>query len=136
MLVLIYTRAGEVLLLERRQPAGYWQSVTGSLHWHEAAGAAAQREVREETGLDVTSALIDCQSTNRFKIVPPWQARYAPGADTNIEHVFRVEYASRPVIRLDRSEHIDFIWLSAEQAQARATSRTDRDAIARFVPGG
>ncbi|MGW8310783.1 MAG: NUDIX domain-containing protein, partial [Thiogranum sp.] len=37
VLVVIYTASGEVLMLERQQPAGYWQSVTGSLEWGEDA---------------------------------------------------------------------------------------------------
>ncbi|MDE2090244.1 MAG: NUDIX domain-containing protein, partial [Gammaproteobacteria bacterium] len=41
VLVVVHTRAGEVLLLERRVPPGYWQSVTGSLRWNEAPAAAA-----------------------------------------------------------------------------------------------
>ena len=31
ILVVIYTRHGDVLLMERTRPAGFWQSVTGSL---------------------------------------------------------------------------------------------------------
>jgi len=31
--MVIYTTAGEVLLLKRREPPDFWQSVTGSLHW-------------------------------------------------------------------------------------------------------
>lgn len=134
VLVLIYTRAGEVLLLERRQPAGYWQSVTGSLEWQESAAAAAVREVREETGLEVGDCLVDCRHTNRFKIVPPWRSRYAPSEHTNTEHVFRVEYSARPAIRINLSEHSRYRWLGRAGALALASSRTNREAIARFVP--
>jgi dATP pyrophosphohydrolase len=31
VLIVIYTAAGEFLLLERRKPPGFWQSVTCSL---------------------------------------------------------------------------------------------------------
>ena len=51
MLVVIYTAGGEFLLLERRKPPGFWQSVTGSLEWGETADAAARRELIEETGI-------------------------------------------------------------------------------------
>ena len=37
VLVVIYTRSRECLLLERTQPSGFWQSVTGSLRWGETA---------------------------------------------------------------------------------------------------
>ncbi len=133
VLVLIYTRAGEVLLLQRRQPAGYWQSVTGSLLWGETAAAAAVREVREETGLDVRERLVDCGYHNRFAIVAPWRARYAPDQTTNYEYVFRVEYTTRPVIRLNLSEHTRHAWWSAREARARVSSPTNREAIERFL---
>jgi dATP pyrophosphohydrolase len=134
VLVLIYTRAGEVLLLQRRTPADYWQSVTGSLEWEEPADAAAVREVREETGLEVGDCLVDCHHTSRFEIIPPWRSRYAPNDNTNTEHVFRVEYSARPAIRINLSEHSRYQWLARAEALARASSRTNREAIARFVP--
>jgi dATP pyrophosphohydrolase len=134
VLVLIYTQAGEVLLLERLQPAGYWQSVTGSLEWDEPAAAAALREVREETGLEIADRLVDCRYSNRFEIVPPWRSRYSPDETTNTEHVFRVEYSAPPVIRINLSEHSRYQWLARAEALARASSRTNREAIARFVP--
>lgn len=133
ILVLIYTRAGEVLLLERSRPAGFWQSVTGSLEWGEAPAAAAVREVHEETGLEAADRLVDCRYFNRFDIVPPWRERYAPDVDSNTEHVFRVEYTDRPPIRINLSEHARYRWLSRAQALALASSRTNREAIGRFV---
>src|ERR1700724_588462 len=51
VLIVIYTDGGEFLLLERRRPPGFWQSVTGSLEWGEFADSAARREVIEETGI-------------------------------------------------------------------------------------
>lgn len=133
VLVLIYTQAAEVLLLERCQPAGYWQSVTGALEWGESPLRAAQREVGEETGLDVARTLVDCDVSNRFEILPAWRARYAPGDKTNLEHLFRVEYSSRPEIRINLDEHTRFRWLPAEAALETASSRTNREAIRRFV---
>jgi len=51
VLVVVYTRAGEVLMLRRTSPRGFWQSVTGSLEWGELPAHAAARELYEETGL-------------------------------------------------------------------------------------
>lgn len=133
VLVLIYTAAGEVLQMERRRPDGFWQSVTGSLEEGESPRNAAIREVREETGLDVAAALVDCHATNRFEILPAWRSRYAPDVHWNVEHVFRVEYSARPQVRIEFREHKRAEWLPATEALARASSYTDRAAIKRYV---
>ena len=50
VLVVIYTRALDVLLLERADHAGFWQSVTGSrAAVDEPLRATCAREVAEET---------------------------------------------------------------------------------------
>ena len=56
VLIVIYTTGGEFLLMERRKPPGFWQSVTGSLEWGETADEAARRELIEETGITRRSA--------------------------------------------------------------------------------
>ena len=54
VLVVIHTPDGQVLLLERADRPGFWQSVTGSLDApDEPPVKAAVREVFEETGLRV-----------------------------------------------------------------------------------
>jgi dATP pyrophosphohydrolase len=118
-----------VLLLERVRPRGFWQSVTGSLEWGEAAMAAARREVGEETGLSATEGLRSLGRTVRFRIVPPWRARYAPTARFNTEHWFRLELPARRLIRVRAGEHRQHRWLPAAVAANRATSWTNREAI-------
>lgn len=134
VLVLVCTEAGEVLLLRRRQPDDFWQSVTGSLEWGEAPAQAARRELSEETGLQAADGLIDCQTTNRFPILPAWRARYAPEVSHNIEHVFRLVLPERPAIRIEPAEHLEYQWLDRDSAAALATSYTNRDAILAWVP--
>ena len=70
VLVVIHSPALEVLMIERADRAGYWQSVTGSLDAEdEAPAAAALREVAEETGIVAPpSALRDWRIQNRFQI--------------------------------------------------------------------
>jgi dATP pyrophosphohydrolase len=133
VLVVIYSVNGEVLLLERRQPAGYWQSVTGSLERGESARDASIREVREETGLQVQESLVDCAYSNRFEIIPAWRARYAPDVNWNTEHVFRVELAATDPICINTEEHVQAEWVPAQQAAKRASSHTNRTAIERYV---
>lgn len=133
VLVVVYTATDEVLLLLRRQPADFWQSVTGSLEWEETDPLeAARRELREETGLSDDATLIRCQAVNRFPIVPPWRDRYAPDAVENLEYVFRVRLPARLPITLNPAEHGDHVWLPRSTAAARVASWTNRDAILRL----
>ncbi len=129
VLILVCTRDGDVLLMERTQPRGFWQSVTGSLNWDETAAAAARRELREETGLKAGQRLIDLHRGERFPIVSPWRARYAPDARFNREHWFLVELASRRMIRLDPKEHRQYRWLPADKAAQLASSWTNQKLI-------
>lgn len=129
VLVLVYTRAGEVLLLERTRPRGFWQSVTGSLEWGERAMQAAHRELLEETGLVAGNRLVDLRRSERFPIVPPWRARYAPGARVNREHWFLLRLPGRRTIGLNPAEHRQYRWLPAAEAARRATSWTNRKLI-------
>jgi dATP pyrophosphohydrolase len=133
VLVLVYTVAGEVLVLERVWPAGLWQSVTGSLEWGELPPAAARRELAEETGLTGIEP-IDCRRMNRFPILPAWRARYAPGVRENLEHVFRVELAHRRPVTLNPKEHTRSRWMERDAAARLVFSWTNREAIWAWVP--
>lgn len=132
VLVLVCTRGGEVLLLERTRPRGFWQSVTGSLRWGEDAAAAARREVFEETGLR-GQALRDLRRGERFRIVGPWRARYAPGVRFNREYWFELLLDSRRTVRLSPGEHRQCRWLPAAVAAQRASSWTNRKLIRQWM---
>ena len=133
VLVVVYTLQGEVLLLRRRYPDDFWQSVTGSLEWGEQPADAAVRELREETGL-VDQAVCDCHQTQSFEIYSIWRKRYAPGVRMNQEHVYRLQLPEKVEIHLDTREHEEFQWLPRLHAADRATSHTNQAAILRWVP--
>jgi dATP pyrophosphohydrolase len=133
VLVVVYTAADEALVLRRRQPPDFWQSVTGSLRWEETDPSdAARRELREETGLGDGVEIVGCGAVNRFPILPPWRHRYAPDVMENVEHVFRVLLPERRTVALDPAEHGEYEWLARAAAAARVSSWTNRDAILRL----
>ena len=131
VLVVVTTALGEALLLRRREPPDFWQSVTGSLGWGEAPEAAAARELREETGIVATPRAT--ATVNRFPIAPAWRARYHPDAVENEEHVFVVHLPRRVPVRLAPDEHVEHAWLTRDAALARASSWTDRAALKTLV---
>jgi dATP pyrophosphohydrolase len=135
VLVIIHTVALECLLLERVDPPGFWQSVTGSLHWDETPRAAAAREVREETGID-PAALRDAGLTRQFPILPAWRPRYAPDVDTNTEHRWYLQLPERVTVTINPAEHLRFRWLPLEEAIRLAASWTNREALKSLAAGG
>jgi len=128
VLIVIHTDGGEFLLLERRRPPGFWQSVTGSLEWGELADDAARREVIEETGI-TQGVLINLQWTQVYEILPAFGKVHAPGITRNLEHAFSLGLAQRVPVILSDSEHVQYRWASAAEAVNTVSSSTNRTII-------
>ena len=128
VLVVVYTHGGEVLMMERSHPKGFWQSVTGSLEWSESVLHAAKRELREETGL-ISGGLIDLKKSTCFRIRPPWQQRYAKEHKWNHEHWFALALPQRRMIHLNGEEHRQYRWIPWQKALRQASSYTNRNCI-------
>lgn len=134
VLVVIHTTKGEVLLLERADHPGFWQSVTGSLDFvGESLIEAASRELLEETGIDAGlfghQALTSMSHSTEYVIYPEWRHRYPIGTTTNTEHWFKMILEDRIVVRLAPKEHIAYKWVSAEQAANMCFSPSNQEAI-------
>jgi dATP pyrophosphohydrolase len=128
-LIVIYTAGGEFLLLERRRPPGFWQSVTGSLEWGETADSAARRELLEETGI-TQGRLCNLQWTQVYEILPSFGKKYAPGITRNLEHAFALKLPERVPVSLSDSEHVRCRWANSADAIATVSSSTNRAVIA------
>lgn len=131
VLVLVYTTDLRVLLLERADFPGHWQSVTGSCEPGEALAATAVRELAEETGIDAAQhgGVVDWQTSNDFEIFAQWRHRYPPGTMHNTEHVFTLAVPAPLRVRLNPREHLRHAWVPANEAAQRCFSWTNRDAI-------
>ncbi|MCB5188702.1 dihydroneopterin triphosphate diphosphatase [Methylobacillus caricis] len=134
-LVLIHTTDLQVLIMERADKQGYWQSVTGSLEVMENGELeqpvdAAIREVKEETGLNAADyKLVDWQLSHVYEIYPHWRFRYAPGVTENTEHLFGLELPAPVVVQLAPREHVAYEWVDWREAAKRVFSWTNVEAL-------
>lgn len=130
VLVVIYTLDFEVLLLERADHPGFWQSVTGSQDEGESLRETAVREVFEETSLDANRfTLMDWQTKNIYEIYAKWVHRYAPGTRHNTEHGFGLELPCVLPVHLSPREHLSYQWLPWQEAAKLVFSPSNRAAI-------
>jgi dATP pyrophosphohydrolase len=123
VLVVIHTPDLQVLLLERADHPGFWQSVTGSRDEGETLRQTAAREVAEETGLDAeTFELSDWNMRNEYEIYPEWRWRYAPGVTRNVEHVFGLRLPRTLQVKVTPGEHLGFMWMPHDRAADKVFS--------------
>lgn len=130
LVVIVCRRRDETLLLERRHPGAFWQSVTGSLRHDESASAAARRELLEETG--IVGAPVSSNRIVEYPILPAWQHRYAPGTRINREHQFVLELEHAQPVAISFDEHRAYAWVSHAEALRRLSSRSNREALQRL----
>jgi len=123
VLVVIHTPDLQVLLLERADHPGFWQSVTGSQDKGETLRQTAAREVAEETGLDAEAfGLIDWNIRNEYEIYPEWRWRYAPGVTRNVEHVFGLRLPGPLPVKVAPGEHLGYAWMPYDRAADKVFS--------------
>jgi len=154
ILVVIHTGELEVLLIERADKPGFWQSVTGAKDTpDEPLFETAKREVAEETGIkvvaDMTDGLLarnevpqgnlrDWQIVNIYEIYPRWRHRYAPDVTHNTEHVFGLLVPRTMPVVLAPREHLRYVWLPYREAADKCFSPSNAETIlqlpSRFRP--
>ena len=134
VLVVIYTPDLQVLLLERADHPGYWQSVTGSQHQGETLLQTAARETAEETGLDIDNFLLtDLNLLTKYEIFQEWRWRYAPNVTHNTEHAFSLLLPKVTPVTVSPREHLGYTWLSQQEAIKKVFSHSNAEAIRKLL---
>ncbi|MCB1936921.1 MAG: dihydroneopterin triphosphate diphosphatase [Nitrosomonas sp.] len=139
VLIVIHTPDLQILLLERADHPGYWQSVTGSQNAGETLRETAIREIYEETGLRPETsyppaALHDWKTKNQYEIFEEWRWRYAPGVTHNTEYVFSLCLPAICPVTIAAKEHLTFLWLPWQQAADKVFSWSNAKAIRDLRP--
>ena len=124
-----------LFLLLRRTPArgGFWQGVTGAPRDGETDEAAALREVREETGWDVSASLqpldLSYSYALRDDLRDRWDQVYGPG----VREVEVVSFAAEAPVglepTLDGEEHDRFDWFALDEAERLLDWPVEDDAL-------
>lgn len=128
--MVIHTQDLRVLLLERADHPGWWQSVTGSLEGGETPRETAIREVAEETGLNADAYLLDdWRQRNVYEIFACYRHRYAPDTTHNTEHVFALTLPEVQPVTLAANEHLAWQWLPWQTAAELCFSVSNAEAI-------
>jgi 8-oxo-dGTP pyrophosphatase MutT (NUDIX family) len=131
----LFTRTsdGAPFLMLRRIPTrgGFWQGVTGAPHPHESDDAAAVREVREETGFDVSASLMPLGVEYEYRLSSEVARKAIYAAHVRAIHVvaFGADVTGRRNPTLDPDEHDAFAWCSHREAAEMLDWPVEKDAL-------
>jgi len=109
--VLIHVRRGDEFLVTHRAPdgGGYWHTIAGGVEEGEEPGAAAIRELREETGFEAEAL---APLSDFAYVRESWEAE--PGLRVHVRaFLVDVELGWEP--QLDR-EHDEYRWCTRDEA--------------------
>jgi len=132
VLVVVYTSNADVLLLNRKKPFEFWQSITGSLLQDESHAAAAARELQEETGIAGSEDLVFSGNSRVFTIDARWRYRFEPGVEKNTEYEWRLCLPRAVDIQIDPEEHTAYQWLPIDEGIDAVWSWTNKEALERL----
>ncbi len=107
-----------LVVLRAPHKLGYWHLVAGGVEWGEEPGAAAARELREETGLEAAPSRLPLELSYLLgDDSEEIRARFEPGTERVTLHGF-VADAPRGWEPVLDDEHVEARWLPADVAEA------------------
>jgi lipoyl(octanoyl) transferase len=122
-----------LMLRRTRARGGFWQGVTGAPLPDETDEAAVLREVREETGWDVSASLQPLRVSYSYTLSDDlrgrWDLIYSPGVREIEVVAFAAEAPAGQEPRLDPEEHDRFGWFRFEEAEAMLDWPIEADAL-------
>lgn len=131
---------GREFLMLRRIPEhdGFWQGVSGAPEWGEPDDTAAVREVREETGLEVSERLMPVGYRYELRkaevegwAAAVWERLYGLGVETVPEEVYAAEASADWEPTLAPSEHDAHRWCTLDEALDLLKFEENREALRR-----
>lgn len=132
VLVVIKRNDGKILVIQRKDDADFWQSVTGGIEPNESPIECAYREVYEETGINCKQLKLvikDLGLQFKYEIREQWLYRYKQGCKLNTENVFALRVPNSQKIKLCPEEHTDYKWLKPRLAKKKVWSQSNKVAI-------
>ncbi len=118
-------------LILRHRDGGHWGFPKGHIEHDEDALSAAQREIREETGIRKLHLIPGFSSTSRYRVHRDHRL-----VDKSVIY-YLAQVDERATLRLS-AEHSDGRWLCAERAARTLTYEESREILAeaeRFLTG-
>jgi 8-oxo-dGTP pyrophosphatase MutT (NUDIX family) len=119
-------RRGDRFLILHTAPGGHWNHPAGQVEAHETSSEAAQRELAEETGLDVP--VTDLGIPQHYPVPVSERGDYPAGlADVRIDSFVAVAPAGwEPSLS---AEHDERRWCTSREALELLTWAEARDAL-------